>query len=129
MCNSGFKDLNSPALSTKEGGAEGQISTSRMDPLPGGGGGGGTSPLPGSFPAVSGDTSSPSGVTQQQQTSRRSTSSEEAQGLQSHRRSEGHLIAGLLQPPLSGTQARWIFPSNHRPEEVKSISGHTFFQN
>ena len=118
----------------------------------GGGGGGGANPLPDplvrTFPAVSGDftenlsrhpdrlqrrlpdtSSSPSGVTQQQQASRPSSSCEEAQGLQSQTGSEGHHVTGLLQLPLSGAQARRIFPSNHRPQEVKSVSGHTFFKN
>ena len=136
------KDFNSPTPSTKEGGVEGEISANRTDSLPVGEE---ASPLPGplarTFPAVSGDnlenlsrhpdsfqrwgpdtSSSPSGVTQQQQASRPS-SCEEAQGLQSHRGSEAQLVTGLLQPPLSGAQARSIFPSNHRPEEVKSISG------
>ena len=35
----------------------------------------------------------------------------------------------LLQSPLSGSQTRRIFPSNQRSQEVKSVSGHTFFQN
>ena len=52
-----------------------------------------------------------------------------APGLPSHRRSEGHLVTGLLQSPLSVSQTKRIFPSNHRSQEVKSVSGHTFFQN
>ena len=73
--------------------------------------------------------SSPSGVTQQQQAIRPSSSCEEASGLPSHWRSEGHLVAGLLQSPISGSQARRIVQTNHRFKEVKPISGHTFFQN
>ena len=73
--------------------------------------------------------SSPPGVTQPQQAIRRSSSCEIAPGLPSHRRSEWHLVTGLLQSPLSGSQARSIIQTNHRSQEVKSIFGHTFFQN
>ena len=45
-----------------------------------------------------------------------------------YQRSEGH-VTGLLQLPLSGSQARRIIQINHRSQEVKPISGHTFFQN
>ena len=72
---------------------------------------------------------SPSGVTQQQQAIRPYSSCEEALGLPSHRRSEGPLVTGLLQSPLSSFQARRIIQTNRRSQEVKSISGHTFFQN
>ena len=53
--------------------------------------------------------SSTSGVTQQQQAS----SCEEAPGFSGHGRSDGHLITEL---------------AHHRPQEVKSLPGHSFFQ-
>ena len=116
-----------------------------------GGGGGRASSLPitlaGTFSAVSGnhpeslsrhsdslqwwcpDTSSPSsGVTQQQQALRPSSSCEEALRLPSHRRSEGHLVPGLLQLPVFGSQTQQIVQTNHRSHEIKSISGRTFDQ-
>ena len=75
------------------------------------------------------DTSSPSsGDTQQQQALRPSSSCEEALRLPSHRRSEGHLVTGLLQLPVFGWQTERIVQANHRSEEIKSISGCTFVQ-
>ena len=75
------------------------------------------------------DTSSSfSGVKQQQQALRPSSSCDEAVRLSSHRRSEGHLVTGLLQLPVSVSQARRIVQTNHRSQEIKSTSGHTFVQ-
>ena len=70
-----------------------------------------------------------SGVTQQQQAFRPSSSCEEALRLPSLRRSEGHLVTGLLQSPVSGVQARRIVQINHRSQEIKSISECSFVQN
>ena len=71
--------------------------------------------------------SSTSGFTQQQQAFRPSLSCE-ALGLSGHRTSDGHLVTGLLQSSLSGSQTRQILQAHHRPQEVKSLPGHSFFQ-
>ena len=65
------------------------------------------------------DTSSPSSrVTQQQQGFRSSSSSEEALRLKGHRGSGGHLITGLLQSSVSGSQTWRILPTNHQSQEI-----------
>ena len=46
-----------------------------------------------------------------------------------HREGDGHYVAGLLQPPVSSPETRWILPSNHRLKEVKSIHHSSLFQN
>ena len=141
-----IKDLSSLAPSTKEGGAEVEININMTNSLHVGGKLAHYQSrwleLFPQFPeiirkisqgiliAFSDDApTSPSGVTQQQQAIRPYSSCEEALGLPSHRRSEGHLVTGLLQSPLSSFQARRIIQTNRGSQEVKSISGHTFFQN
>ena len=75
------------------------------------------------------DTSSlSSGVTQQQQAFRFSSTREEALRLTCHRRSRGYLVTGLLQSPVSGSQSRRNLLTNHRSQEIESISGNTFVQ-
>ena len=72
--------------------------------------------------------SSTSGVTQQQQAFRLSSSCEEALGLSGQQRSDGHLVTGLLQSSLSGFQTGRILRAHHRPQEVKPLPGNSFFQ-
>ena len=53
---------------------------------------------------------------------------EEALGFLGHRKSDGYLVTGLLQSSLSGFQTGRILQAHHRPQEVKSLPGHSFFQ-
>ena len=69
-----------------------------------------------------------SGVTLQQQALRPSSSYGEALKLPGHRRNGGHLVTGLLQSPVSGSQTRRIIQTYHRHQEMKSITGNTFVQ-
>ena len=75
------------------------------------------------------DTSSPSSkVTQQQQGFRSSSSSKKTLRLEGHRRSDGHLITGLLQSSVSGPQTQWFLLTNHRYQEIEPLSRNTFIQ-
>ena len=70
--------------------------------------------------------SSPVGTPQQQQNLRPSSSSEDAAGNQSHRRSPGPFIAGLLQSSVPGSQTRRVLPSNHPPQEINPLHAKFF---
>ena len=69
------------------------------------------------------------GVTQQQQALRPSSSCEEALGLSDDRRGGEYVVSRILQSSFPGSQTRWNLQANHRSQEVKYLSGHSFFQN
>ena len=49
--------------------------------------------------------------------------------LSGHQRSDGPFVSGILQLPISSPQARRHLQAHHRPQEIKSLSGHFFVQN
>ena len=125
-----------PSIVPRKGGAEVAVSDNRTDPLPVGGEADllpgqvvrTLSSIPGNYKESlprhtnslqrrrSISSSSPIGTPQQQLNLRPSTSSQDAAGIQSHRRSPGPFIARLLQSSVSGSQTRRVLPSNHRPQ-------------
>ena len=72
--------------------------------------------------------SSPPIRTPQQQNIRPFSSSEDAAGIQSHRKSFEPIVAELLQSSVSGPQARRVLPSNHRPQEIEPLLRGTIVQ-